>query len=231
MSTARSTPSVSHVGLTAKVGDTVTAAELNSQVERAMLGKSFRMTTKSAAAAGLNANALVSRSSTGAASMHMTEEVAGEKVEVIYVHDVMYLSVPAQSSGWLAIRQGGTDALSRQLGPMLGQMKQGMSGDLGDMKGVVWKVLSIDPAGTTYRAHVSAAAVRAKLAKSGLSAIAGKSVPAAGEDVTEVIAANHLPVSTTVTIDGVKTLSLHYGSWGPAVDIKVPRNVATPPAA
>lgn len=222
---------MSHVALTAKVGDTVTAAELNSQVEHAMRGKSFRMTMKSAAAAGLTANALVSRSSAGAASMRMTEEIAGEKVEVVYVHDVMYLSVPGQSSGWLAIRQGGTDALSRQLGPMLSQLKQGMTGELGDLKGVVWKVLSTAPVGTTYRSHVSAPALRARLAKTGLTALAGKSVPPLGEDVTEVISAKGLPVSTTTTVDGVQVLSLHYGSFGPAVDIKVPSNVAAPPAA
>ena len=96
----------------------------------------------------------------------------------------------------------------------------------------MWKVLSTAPVGTTtYRAHVSAAALRARLAKSGLAALAGKSVPPLGEDVTEVISAKGLPVSTTMTVDGVQVLSLHYGSFGPAVDIKVPSNVAAPPAA
>lgn len=162
--------------------------------------------------------------------MRMTEKIAGAKVELSYVHDVMYVSVPSQGAGWVAIRQGGTDPLSKQLAPLLAQMKQSMSGNLGELGGVVWRVAATSPTEITYRAHVSAAQARSRLTKLGLGAVAG-SISATGEDITEVISPSGLPVSTSVSMDGVTTMQLRYDKWGPAVDIKAPADAITPPAA
>lgn len=210
--------------MTAKVGDIVLATELEKQTRQATLGKSAHITHTAGAQATPLAAGIVSYDATGAAATKLTEQIAGEKVNLVYAGDVLYLDIPSEQSGWLAIRPGGTDALSKQFAPLLASMSQSQNGQVSGMRGVRWEVTSVTASAVTYRVHVTASMVKAQSTKLGLGKLAN--VPAAGEDITEVISSSGLPQSLVVSVGQLSTLRVRYSGWGPAVLIKAPEGAA-----
>ncbi len=211
------------IRLAAKVGDSVSGTQLEKQTRRAVRGKSAHIRHTAGAQAFQIATGVVSYGVDGTAATKLTEQIAGEQVNLVYVGDVLYLSIPSQQSGWLAIRPNGTDSLSKQFAPLLATMRQSMNGQTVGLSGVTWKVASVTASTVTYRTHLTAAMVRKESAKVGLGKLVEST--ATDQDIIEVVsAASGLPQSTEVLSGGTSTGQMRYTNWGPAIKISAPAN-------
>ncbi|WP_382400382.1 hypothetical protein [Flexivirga alba] len=200
----------------------MSGTQLEKQTQQAVRGKSAHITHTAGAQATQVAAGVVSYGTDGKAATKLTEQIAGEKVNLVYVGGVLYLNVPSQQSGWLAIRPDGTDSLSKQFAPLLATMSQSMNGQTVGLTGVTWKVTSVTTSAVTYRTHLTAAMVADESARLGLGKLVNSSPK--DEDIVEVISTSGLPQSTEVLAGGTSTSQMHYTDWGPAITITAPAN-------
>ncbi|MBB2894238.1 hypothetical protein [Flexivirga oryzae] len=178
------------------------------------------MTENTGAHGAFTADGVVSFAEDGTATERMVEHVGAKKANLLYVGDVLYLQVPSDGSGWIAVRPDGTDALSRQLAPLLSAMRQSEGGRAGGTTDVTWKVTASTPSAVTYRTHLTAAQVKAQATKLGTSKLV--KVPASGEDIIEVVSSAQLLLSMQVVANAKTTLQAKYSHWGPAIKITAP---------
>lgn len=210
------------VRLPARVGDTLSGVELEKLTQRAKRGKSAHMSQTIGAQHTPFMQGIVSFSADGTATEKLTEQIAGKKADLVYAGDVLYLSIPSEGSGWLAVRSGGTDTLSKQLAPLLATIRQSEAGQSVGIKGVTWTVTSVTRSQVTYQTHLTAPQVKAASAKVGADKIL--KVRPTSEDLVEVFSRTGLPLRLDILIHGAGSLHLTYGSWGPAITITPPED-------
>ncbi|RNI21619.1 hypothetical protein EFY87_10675 [Flexivirga caeni] len=175
--------------------------------------------TQSGAGGAMRSTGIVSFAHDGTAATKLTEHVGSQEFGVVYVDKVLYFKVVSAGTGWLAIRQGASDALAKQFGPLVQAMQQSQRGGTAGSPDAVWKVVAVTPAAITYRTHATQRQVAAALDKTGMSQV---QAPPGGEDIVEAIAPNGLVRQVDTIINGAVTLQVDYRGWGPAVTISAP---------
>lgn len=221
--TASATSSAAPVAV--RSGDPVDLAPIMRKSSAAVLAKKTAHLSMTVGSGAVQADVDYAGPST---AMKMSMDAGGQKVDLIVVDKVLYLggTMAAQLGAgktWLKIDPKGTDAISKQLAPLLGQMStaaQDPTKALGAMSGVKATVASVDGGNTTYAVTLDKAQVEQMLKAGGADALGGATVPD-GLSYKVTLDADSLPVRVVTSTGGVDA-TVSFTRWGQPVDISAP---------
>lgn len=229
-SASSSTSASASASVAAKVGDTLDAAELaalSSAVvqEKRTSHMAIDMGDQGSIDADVDYNM-------GTPKMAMTMDVAGEKMEIIYVDKVMYMSGDAfgdmTDAKWIKMDPKGEDEFSKMMAPTLTQMESSMKDPAQQLEiyeGATATVTKVDGDLTTYEMKVTqeqlSKALKAQTADiPGLTEETLKQLPD-GMTYSMVLNGAGLPQSLTTDFAGT-AMTVIYSKWGEPVDVKAP---------
>lgn len=208
-----------------KSGDTVDLAPIMKNSSAAVLAKKTAHLSMNLGSGAVQADVDYAGAST---AMKMSMDAAGQQIEMIFVDKALYFggTMAAQLGAgkkWLKIDPKGTDAFSKQMAPLLGQMStaaQDPTKALGALSGVKATVGSVDGRDTTYAVSLDKAQVEQMLRASGVNGLAGAPEPV-GLSYKITLDADSLPVTVVTTTGGVDS-TISFTKWGQPVDISAP---------
>ncbi len=219
-----SSSSVSAAAASVHVGDTVSMADLGTRMSTAMRAKgsvSMSMTAPQVTMTGAMKVA-------DPLAYTMSMKASGQSIDMIYVDKDLYLGGSAFASmldgrQWVRLDPNGTDALSRQLAPMLKQMES--AGDpskmYAGMSDVTMTVAAVGADTVTYAATLTRAQIAAFAKQHGQTIPSGAKV---GDlTIRLVLTRDGLPQKATTHVDG-QDVVVTYRDWG------APVHIAAPPA-
>lgn len=236
-SSSTSQSSTTSAPQTAKAGESVDFAAVATESAAAVKDKKSAHMTMNLGSQG-SVEADVDYASTPQ-SMKMTMDMSGQSMDMIYIDKVMYMGgdMFAQLTGgkkWIKIDPNGTDALSKQMAPMLKQIETSMANPveaISALKDVKATVKSTDSSSTTYAVTLTKAQLEEMAKAQGTSTEDLSSLPATVTyDYT--IGSDKLPQKMTMEVSGQK-IDMTFSKWGEPVTIEAPAasEVGTMPAS
>jgi hypothetical protein len=223
-----SSSSSSAAAAAVKSGDTVDLAPIMKKASDAVLAKKTgHMSMDMGSSGSLDADVDYAGSTT---TMKMSMDAAGQKLDMIFVDKVLYLggTMAAQLGGgkkWVKIDPNGTDALSKQMAPILAQMgtaAQNPTAGLAALQGAKATVSSVEGSNTTYSVTLDKDQIAHVMKASGAGALGDTSAVApASLAYTITLDGDSLPVKVVTTAAGVGA-TVNFSKWGDPVVIAAP---------
>ena len=223
-----SSSSSSAAAAAVKSGDTVDLAPIMKKSSAAVLAKKTGHMSMSLGSTGsVDADVDYSGSTT---AMKMSMDAGGQKLEMIFAGKALYLGgamATALGAGkkWIKIDPNGTDALSKQMAPLLTQMAtagQNPTQALAALQGAKATIASVDGSNTTYAVTLDKAQIAQVMKASGIESPGDTSAVTPDSLAYSItLDGDSLPVKVVTTTAGVAA-TITFTKWGEPVDISAP---------